>query len=145
MTQQRSVRRPTRRTLAAVLVAVSFSTAVLAACGDDDDDAAATTAATGTVGNVLPPVIADLTTIDGTTVEVRVGGVIDLTGDTKTFTDWTADITDPKIAEFTPGRNEGGASFNPGIKGLAAGTTAVKMTNSTTATSVSFTVTVTAA
>jgi hypothetical protein len=139
MTQQRSNLRPTRRTLASVLVAVSLSAGIVGACGDDDDSTATT------VGNVLPPVIADLTAIDGTTVEVKVGGAIDLTGDSKTFTDWTATITDPKIAEFTPGRNEGGASFNPGLKGLAPGTTAVQLTNSTSATSVSFTVTVTAA
>ena len=141
--------RPARRafTATAAAVVLTCSLGMLAACGDDDDDTTATTATAasgGTVGNVLPPVIADLTAVDGTTVVVKVGGTIDLTGDDSTYTDWTASIADPAIAEFTPGRNDGSASFNPGITGLAAGSTEVTLTNSTSGTAVTFTVDVTA-
>jgi hypothetical protein len=146
MTTPRPSRHSSRRAFAAVVIAVGFSAGTLAACGDDDDDTAATTTtAAGNVGTVLPPIIADLNSIDGTTVEVRQGGTIDLTGDSETFTDWTAEIADAKVAEFVPGRTDGSASFNPGIKALAPGTTTVKMTNSTSSETVSFTVTVTAA
>jgi hypothetical protein len=139
--------RPARRALAATALVLTCALGVVSACGDDDDDTAATTttaaASTGTVGNVLPPVIADLGSIDGTTVDVKVDGVIDLTGDDETYADWEADIADPAVAEFTPGRDEGGASFNPGITGLAAGSTEVTLTNSTSDETVTFTVTVT--
>ena len=124
------------RPLAVTALAVASCLGVVVAC--DDDGTTATTAATA--GDVLPPVIADLGAIEGTTVEVRVGGTIDLTGDDETFTGWTAAIADPAIAEFTPGREDGSASFNPGITGLAPGSTEVTLTNATTDTSVTFTV-----
>ena len=99
-------------------MALSCSVGVLTACGDDDDSSATTTAPAGGGSSVLPPIIADLNSIDGTTVEFKVGGHIDLTGDSTTYKDWTGEISDPKVAEFVAGKDEGGASFNPGIVGL---------------------------
>ena len=133
----------TRRSLAAALVALSCSVGVLTACGDDDDSTATTTAPASGGSSVLPPIIADLNSIDGTTVEVPAGGNIDLTGDSTTYTDWTGEISDPKVAEFIPGKDEGGASFNPGIKALEPGEAEVTMTNSTSNKTVTFTVKVT--
>jgi hypothetical protein len=134
----------TRRSLTAALVALSCSVGVLTACGDDDDSTATTTApAGGGSSSVLPPIIADLNSIDGTTVEVPAGGTIDLTGDSTTYTDWTGEISDPKVAEFVAGKDEGGASFNPGIKALEAGEAEVTLNNSTSNKTVTFTVKVT--
>jgi hypothetical protein len=42
-----------------------------------------------------------------------VGGAVDLVGDDETFTDWTADIDDPEVVSFTPGKKDASASFNP--------------------------------
>ena len=112
---------------------------VLGACSDDDDSAPATTAA---VGTVLPPVIVDLNTVDGTTVTVPAGGHVDLTGDETTSTDWSAKIADPSVVAFVPGRNSGSASFNPGLEAKAPGTTEVTLTNSSSSKSVTFTVVV---
>lgn len=98
---------------------------------------------TSSSAGALPPVIVEIDSLDGTTVEVPMGGAIDITGDDETFTDWSAEISDPEIAEFTPGKDDGSAQFNPGITPLEEGTTDVKMTNSTTDDVVEFTVTVT--
>lgn len=121
--------RPRTATLLALGLASAFA---LAGCA-------------GPTTGVIAPVIADLTTIDGTTVTVGVGNVIDLTGDDETFTSWTADIADPKIVEFTPGKDDGSAQFNPGLKALSEGSTDVTLDNSKSGDSVTFTVEVTPA
>jgi hypothetical protein len=140
MTTTSHAHRATRRSLAAALVALSCSVGVLTACGDDDDSSATTTAAVSGSSSVLPPIIEDLNSIDGKTVDLKVGGHIDLTGDSTTYKDWTGEISDPKVAEFTAGKDEGGASFNPGIVALAAGEATVTLTNSTSNKTVTFTV-----
>ncbi|HEU0181044.1 MAG TPA: hypothetical protein VFR16_02555 [Agromyces mariniharenae] len=90
--------------------------------------------------SALPPVIVDLGDVDGTTVEVPEGGSIDLTGDDETYTDWTADIADPAVVEFVPGRDDGSAQFNPGLTAESVGTTEVTLDNSESGESVTFTV-----
>ncbi len=115
----------------------------LVACSDDDDDSSATTVSASS--NVLPPVIVDVGSLDGTTVEVPEGGTVDITGDEETFTDWEATIADPAVVSFTPGREEGGAQFNPGLQATAVGSTEVTLTNSSSGTTLTFTVDVTGA
>ncbi len=88
----------------------------------------------------IPPVIVDLGEVDGTTVEVDEGGTIDLTGDDETYAAWTADIGDPAIVEFTPGRDDGSAQFDPGLTATAPGETEVTLDNTETGESVTFTV-----
>jgi hypothetical protein len=90
--------------------------------------------------SALPPVIVDLDTVDGTTVEVPEGGSIDLTGDDETFAEWTADIADPEVVEFEPGRDDGSAQFNPGLTAKSVGTTEVTLENGETGDTVTFTV-----
>jgi hypothetical protein len=119
--------------LRAALAAASVAVAVAAMSG----------CASGGGSEALPPVMVDISEVDGTTVEVHHGGVIDLTGDDETFTDWTADIADPSIVSFTPGRDDGSAQFNPGLEATAPGTTEVTLENSSSGDSVSFTVEVT--
>lgn len=90
--------------------------------------------------SALPPVIVDLDTVDGTTVEVPEGGSVDLTGDDETYTAWTADIADPAIVEFVPGKDDGYAQFNPGLTATSVGETEVTLDNSETGDTVTFTV-----
>lgn len=92
---------------------------------------------------IIGPVIADLNTIDGTTVNVAKGRMVDLTGDDETFADWTAEIADPSIVSFTAGKVDGDAEFNPGLTAEKVGSTEVTMTNSVSGESVTFTVKVT--
>lgn len=130
MTRGRSAR------LLGALVAASL---VAVACGDDEEPATSTEASS----SALPPVIVDLDSLEGTTVEVPEGGTVDITGDDETFTDWTATIADPAVVSFTPGRDDGSAQFNPGLEATAVGTTEVTLTNSSTDATVTFTVDVT--
>lgn len=94
--------------------------------------------------SALPPVIVELDQVDGTTVEVPEGGAIDLTGDDETYTEWTAEIADPEVVEFTPGRDDGSAQFNPGLTAKSIGGTEVTLDNGETGDSVTFTVEVVA-
>ena len=114
---------------------------LLVACSDDDDDAATTTQASS---SALPPVIVEIGSLDGTTVELTEGSTIDVTGDEETYTDWTAEIADPAVVSFTPGRDEGGAQFNPGFEALAVGSTEVTMSNSSSGETLTFTIDVVA-
>ena len=91
----------------------------------------------------LPPIMADLKTVDGTTVSVPLDNVIVLTGDTETYTSWTAKIEDPTIVSFTPGKDDGSAQFNPGLSPITTGTTTVTLDNSASGAHVAFTVVVT--
>lgn len=97
----------------------------------------------GSDGSALPPVIVDLSEIDGTTVDVPKGNVIDLVGDDDTYLDWTADIEDADIVTFIPGKDDGSAQFNPGLDAKKVGDTEVTLENSTSGDTVTFTVTVT--
>jgi hypothetical protein len=90
--------------------------------------------------SALPPVIVSLDDVDGTTVEVAEGGSVDLTGDDETYMDWTADIADPEVVEFVPGRDDESARYNPGLTAESVGTTEVTLENSSSGDSVTFTV-----
>jgi hypothetical protein len=94
--------------------------------------------------SALPPVIVDLDEVDGTTVQVDEGGSIDLTGDEETFTEWSADIADPSVVEFEPGRDDGSAQFNPGLTAKSVGETEVTLDNASSGDTVTFTVEVVA-
>ncbi len=131
-----------RRTLACLAALAVIVPGALAACSDDDDDTSATTEGSS---SALPPVIVEVGSLDGSTVEVPEGGAIDVTGDDETYTDWTAEIADPAIVSFTPGRDDGSAQFNPGFDALAVGSTEVTLTNSSSGETLTFTIDVTAA
>jgi hypothetical protein len=90
--------------------------------------------------SALPPVIVEIDTLEGTTVEVPEGGSVDLTGDDETYTAWRADIADPDVVEFEPGRDDGSAQFNPGLTAESVGETDVTLENGETGDSVTFTV-----
>lgn len=146
------IRSRTARSAAGILATgVVVLTASLGLAGCANGDAGGTSSpragtpssSTSTGANALPPVIADLTHVDGTTVQVAVGNVIDLTGDDTTFTTWSAHITDPAIVSFTPGKDDGSAQFNPGFTALAEGTTAVTLDNTASGAHVAFTIEVT--
>jgi hypothetical protein len=131
----------TPRSLLTRVVAVAVLVpGALAACSDDDDASSTTEASS----SALPPVIVEIGSLDASTVEVTEGSAIDVTGDNETYTDWTAEIADPEIVSFTPGRDEGSAQFNPGFQALAVGSTEVTMTNSSSGETLTFTIDVVA-
>ena len=68
--------------------------------------------------------------------------MIDINTGTQDPAAFTAVVADAKVAEFTAGGTDGSATFNPGVTGIAAGSTKVELTNSKTGDVINFTVTV---
>lgn len=99
-------------------------------------------AAPGT-GGMPAPVSVDLGSVNGSTVRVQVGNVVNLTGDDTDFTSWSAHIRDERIVTFSPGKDDGSAQFNPGLRAVAEGSTEVTLDNSASGKTVTFTVDVT--
>lgn len=103
-------------------------------------------AETSETTQVIAPIIVDAADLDGQTIEVGIDNVIVI--NTADVTGWTAEFSDPSIAEFVPGSIEGDSSDplveNPGIAPLAIGETMVTMT-STDGVTATFTVVVTPA
>jgi hypothetical protein len=125
------------RRVAASVVLVSVGAAMfgLAGCSTGGSGGDASEAA-----SALPPVIVELGSVDGTTIEVTEGGSIDLTGDDETFNEWTATIADPGVVEFVPGRDDGSAQFDPGLTAESVGETEVVLENGESGDTVTFTV-----
>lgn len=128
-----------KRFLLPIAVLAGVATFGLTACSDDAKSTDTTVAPSDTA-QLVGPVMADITSVDGTTVEVALGRVLVINADAPTT--WTAEVADPSVLTFDAGTSEGGAEFNPGFTPVKAGTTEVTMTDGTT--TVTFTVTVTA-
>jgi hypothetical protein len=134
---------PTHRWRRALLLAALAPAVVLGGCGSDDDDEDVDSPTTEQSTGVLPPVLVDVDALEGTTVEVRDGGAVVVTGDDETFTAWTATIADPTVVAFVPGRDDGSATFNPGFEALAVGGTDVTMANGESGATIGFRIDVT--
>lgn len=104
----------------------------LAACGasssqEDSNSTSGTEQPIG--GDVVAPVTMSVNELQGVEVELVVGQVLNIVTDSLEVDSYTGEVADPKIAEFSTGRNDGSAEFNPGVTALAAGTTTVTLTN----------------
>ncbi|MEJ3405236.1 hypothetical protein WDJ51_10865 [Rathayibacter sp. YIM 133350] len=120
-----------RRAVSVVAITVAALTATACSSPSSSDSSA------------LPPVMADISEVNGTTVELPLDQTLVITGDDQTYTTWDADISDPDIVTFTKGRDDGSAQFNPGFEPKTQGQTEVTMNNSESGDSVTFTVKVT--
>ena len=79
--------------------------------------------------SVMAPIVKNVGDLQGDTIDLRVGQVLDIdTGDLDVDS-YTATVSDTSIAEFVQGRDDGSAVFNPGITALAPGTTQVVLSN----------------
>ncbi|MFT3661823.1 MAG: hypothetical protein QM809_10600 [Gordonia sp. (in: high G+C Gram-positive bacteria)] len=120
-----------RWTVSGILAGIVVSG--LTACGGADESSPHTSAVSGrtviTPGlGVIGPVTVTANTLQGATVELTAGRVLDIdTGDLP-VTSYRGEVADPRVATFTPGRDEGGAQFDPGVTAVAPGTTEVTMT-----------------
>lgn len=131
---------PTTMSARAALSAASLAL-VLAVSGCTG--AAPAPAPTGSSAQLPAPVIVELGSIDGTTVTVPLPNVIVLAAGDTSVSAWTADIDDPDVLSFTPGRDDGSATFNPGLTPLKVGDSGVTLTDGETGETVSFEVEVT--
>ncbi len=96
--------------------------------------AAAVSLALGLAACAPTPVVAPVTVsvgdLQGATVDVALNQVININTGDLAVDSYTAEIEDPSILEFVQGREDGSATFNPGLQPLKVGQTKVTMTNS---------------
>jgi hypothetical protein len=78
---------------------------------------------------VIAPVTRDVGDLQGETVELEVGQVLNIDTGDLAVDSYSGAVSDPSVAKFTAGREEGGATYNPGVEGLAEGTTTVVLSN----------------
>lgn len=101
------------------LIALVFAAAVgLTAC------------ATASDGPVIAPVTMDVNDLQGATVDLVVGQVLNINTGDLAVESYSGTVADPSVAEFVPGRDDGSATFNPGVEALAVGSTEVVLSNS---------------
>lgn len=79
---------------------------------------------------VVAPVTVSVGDLQGATVDVALNQVININTGDLAVDSYTAEIEDPSILEFVQGREDGSATFNPGLQPLKVGETKVTMTNS---------------
>ncbi|MET1016711.1 MAG: hypothetical protein ABWX76_07830 [Leifsonia flava] len=78
---------------------------------------------------VIAPVTKDVGDLAGSTVELIVGQTLNITTGDLAVDSYSAEIADPSIAEFVEGRDDGSATYNPGVKAVAVGSTGVVLSN----------------
>ncbi len=79
---------------------------------------------------VIAPVTMDANDLQGATVDLVVGQVLNINTGDLAVDSYSGEVDDPTVAEFVKGYEEGGTTFNPGVKALAEGSTTVVMSNS---------------
>jgi hypothetical protein len=80
-------------------------------------------------GNVIAPVTESANDLQGTTVDLKVGQVLNINTGDLAVDSYEAEVTDASVVEFVQGREDGDATYNPGFTAKAEGTTEVTMTN----------------
>ncbi|MEZ3161370.1 hypothetical protein AB1K54_12640 [Microbacterium sp. BWT-B31] len=101
-----------------VAVALLAAAAGLSACSPSASD-----------GPVIAPVTMSADELQGESVELIVGQVLNINTGDLAVDSYTAEIADTSVAEFTQGREDGSATFNPGVTARSTGSTEVVLTN----------------
>jgi hypothetical protein len=78
---------------------------------------------------VIAPVTMDAGDLEGETVELVVGQVLNINTGDLAVDSYSGEVADAGVAEFVKGYEEGGTTFNPGVKALAEGSTEVVLSN----------------
>jgi hypothetical protein len=78
---------------------------------------------------VIAPVTMDAGDLQGATVELVVGQVLNIDTGDLAVDSYTGKVADPAVAEFVEGREDDTATFNPGVRALGEGSTTVEMTD----------------
>lgn len=106
---------------AAALMATGLTVSLAACSGGGADEPIG--------GDVIAPVTMGVNDLQGATVDLVVGQVLNIDTESLAVDSYTGKVEDTKVARFTEGRDDGSAQFNPGVEALAVGTTGVVMTN----------------
>lgn len=107
------------------LAAAAALTVVLAGCGSSSSPDADEPIG----GDVIAPVTMEANDLQGAEVDLVVGQVLNIDTGDLAVDSYSGEVADPSVAEFTPGKTDASAEFNPGVTALAPGTTEVTMTN----------------
>lgn len=78
---------------------------------------------------VIAPVTMSAGDLEGQTVELVVGQVLNINTGDLAVDSYSGEVADAGVAEFVKGYEEGGTTFNPGVKALAEGSTEVVLSN----------------
>ena len=68
---------------------------------------------------VIAPVTMDANDLQGATVDLVVGQVLNINTGDLAVDSYSGEVDDPAVAEFVKGYEQGGTTFNPGVKALA--------------------------
>lgn len=79
---------------------------------------------------VIAPVVMDVNDLEGETVDLVVGQALDITTGSLAVDSYSGEVADTAVAEFVPGREDGSATYNPGVTAVGPGTTQVTLSNS---------------
>lgn len=79
---------------------------------------------------VIAPVTMDAGDLQGQTVDLVVGQVLNINTGDLAVDSYSGEVADTAVAEFVKGYEEGGTTYNPGVKALAEGSTEVVLSNS---------------
>ncbi|MDR6198646.1 hypothetical protein QE374_000555 [Microbacterium sp. SORGH_AS428] len=80
-------------------------------------------------GDIVAPVTMSAGELQGESVDLVVGQTLNIDTGDLAVDSYTGAVADGDVAEFVAGKDDGSATFNPGVRALAAGTTSVTMTN----------------
>ena len=80
-------------------------------------------------GDIITPVSVQANDLQGTTVELVVGQVLNINTGDLAVDSYSGTIADTAVAEFSQGNATKESETNPGVTARAVGTTAVTMTN----------------
>lgn len=103
---------------------VALAAVALAACAP-----AASPSPSQSSTRVIAPVTMAANDLQGATVDLLVGQVLNVTTGDLAVDSYRGTVADAAVARFDAGHDDGSARFNPGVTALAPGTTAVTMTN----------------
>ena len=77
----------------------------------------------------MEPVVTSVDDLQGTTVELAVGQSLDMNTGDLAVDSYSGEVEDPSVAEFVEGRDDGSATFNPGVTAVSEGTTKITLSN----------------
>ncbi|HEY1529857.1 MAG TPA: hypothetical protein VGF80_03515 [Galbitalea sp.] len=83
------------------------------------------------VHSVSEPISRSATSLDGETVKIPIGTILNITTGKLDPTTYKGSIAKPSIAIWTNGAKTKSAEFDPGIKPVKVGETSVTLTNTT--------------
>lgn len=113
-------------TFVTTATAAALLTVLLSACGSPQSDSSVQE---HDCQDVISPVIIGVNQLQDAEVDLLVQQTLVVDTESLDVDSYSAQVSDPSVAEFTPGYSDGSAIFNPGFTGLSPGSVDVLMVN----------------